>query len=219
MAAFRRALEQGYGIELDVHLMADGTLAVIHDSSLMRTAGSDTLIEDLSAADLCCYHLEETDETIPTLGQVLKLFQGKAPLIVELKSTKSNYAALTKAACDLLESYSGAYCIESFDPRCIFWLRKNRPHIIRGQLTEDFVHNPLSPLPLALKFIMTHQIANFLTQPDFVAYKFSHRKTLSNFFVRKFWGVQGVTWTVTSQQDLDIAEKEGWIPIFESFTP
>ena len=34
MAAFRRAIENGYGAELDVHLMKDGRLAVIHDASL-----------------------------------------------------------------------------------------------------------------------------------------------------------------------------------------
>ena len=39
MAAFRASLAKGYGIELDVHLMADGNLAIIHDSVLKRTAG------------------------------------------------------------------------------------------------------------------------------------------------------------------------------------
>lgn len=219
IAAFRAALEGGYGIELDVHLMKDGTLAIIHDASLKRTAGADVKIEDLSAEDLPRYFLEGTWETIPTLPQVLSLFDGKAPLIIELKPMIGNHAELTQAVCDLLSGYQGAYCIESFDPRCIFWLRKNRPDIIRGQLTEDFVHNPRSPLPMVLKFIMTHQMANFLTLPDFVAYKFSDRKTISNTLVRQFWGVQGVTWTVTSQRDLDIAEKEGWIPIFEGFRP
>ena len=58
MAAFQRALEQGYGIELDIHLMKDGNLAVIHDSSLLRTAGVDVRIENLSAEELPNYPLE-----------------------------------------------------------------------------------------------------------------------------------------------------------------
>ena len=37
MAAFKAALDHGYGIELDVHLLKDGNLAVIHDSLLNRT--------------------------------------------------------------------------------------------------------------------------------------------------------------------------------------
>lgn len=219
MAAFQDALAGGYGIELDVHLMKDGTLAVIHDPSLKRTAGVDVQIEELTAEDLCKYPLEGTQETIPTFCQVLELFDGKAPMIIELKPQGGNHAALTKAVCDLLDTYQGVYCIESFDPRCVAWLKKHRPDIIRGQLTEDFVGNPRSTLPLALKFVLTHQLENFLILPDFVAYKFADRKTLSNTLVRKLWGVQGVTWTITSQSDLDIAVKEGWIPIFEGFRP
>ena len=34
LEAFRRAVNAGYGSELDVHLLADGHLAVIHDSLL-----------------------------------------------------------------------------------------------------------------------------------------------------------------------------------------
>ena len=37
MVAFAAAKNAGYGIELDIHLMRDGNLAVIHDSSLKRT--------------------------------------------------------------------------------------------------------------------------------------------------------------------------------------
>ena len=218
MAAFRSALEGGYGIELDIHLLRDGNLAVIHDASLKRTAGADVHIEDLSTEDLSSYKLEGTDETIPTFRQVLDLFAGKAPLIVELKPVGNNAAALCQAACDMLADYEGAYCIESFDPRCIAWLKKNRPQIIRGQLSENFCKGKgtLSPL---LKFVMTHHLELFLVLPDFVAYKFADRKTLGNVIARKFWGAQGVTWTLRSQQDFDTAVKEGWLPIFEGFRP
>ena len=59
MAAFRAALENGYGIELDVHLLADGNLAVIHDASLKRTTGQDALIEDLTTEDLKTCFLDD----------------------------------------------------------------------------------------------------------------------------------------------------------------
>ena len=62
MEAFRLALEKGYGIELDVHLMKDGNLAVIHDPSLKRTADADVFIEDLTTEELKEYHLEGTQE-------------------------------------------------------------------------------------------------------------------------------------------------------------
>lgn len=218
MHSFRLALEHGYGIELDIHLMKDGKLAVIHDASLKRTAGADVKIEDLTTEDLQNYRLEGTDQQIPLFSQVLELFGGKAPLIVELKAERGNHAALCEAACELLRSYDGPYCLESFDPRCIAWLKKHRPELIRGQLTEDFLAGK-GPLPWVIKFALTTQILNFTTCPDFIAYKFADRKRLGNTICRKFWGIQGVTWTIRSQEDFDTAVKEGWIPIFENFEP
>lgn len=219
MAAFRAALEKGYGIELDVHLLADGNLAVIHDSSLKRTTGAEGKIEELTTEQLQNYHLEGTDETIPTFRQVLDLFDGKAPLIVELKATGSNAAAVTEATCKMLDSYKGAYCLESFDPRCVYWLKKNRPDLIRGQLTENFFATKTSTLPWYLKLVLSTQLMNFLVVPHFVAYRFRDRKNLGNFLVRKLWGTQGVTWTLRSPQDHETAVKEGWIPIFENYEP
>ena len=65
--AFRRAVQCGFGAELDVHLMKDGHLAVIHDASLLRTAGADVLVEDLTAEELKQYRLEGTEHHIPLL--------------------------------------------------------------------------------------------------------------------------------------------------------
>ena len=219
MAAFKAALDHGYGIELDIHLLADGNLAVIHDSALKRTTGQDGNVEDLTTEQLVNYKLEGTEETIPTFRQLLDLYDGKAPLIVELKPVKGNHAALCEAACKMLDSYNGVYCLESFDPRCIHWLKKNRPDLIRGQLTEDFVHNTKSPLHPVLKFILTHQLENFLCRPDFIAYKFRDRKTISMTLCKKLWKLETVTWTLVSKEEYDTAVAEGWIPIFENFIP
>ncbi len=216
MAAFRAARDAGYGMELDVHLMADGNLAVIHDSSLKRTAGADMCIEEMTADQLCDYPLEGTDETIPLLSQVLDYVQGKVPLIIELKSHNDNYAQLCRTACDCLRGYEGPFCIESFDPRCIAWLRKHRKDIIRGQLTENFFRSK-STLPWLVKFAMRHQLLNVFTRPDFVAYRFADRKTISNLICRKLWGVLGVSWTIRRREDFDTAVAEGWLPIFEGF--
>ena len=219
MEAFRLALEGGYGIELDVHLMKDGQLAVIHDASLLRTAGVDVKIEDLTTADLANYTLEGTEQTIPLFSQVLELFAGKAPLIVELKAERGNHAALSQAVCDLLDSYEGPYCLESFDPRVLRWLKKNRRCRCRGQLAENFLRNKKSKLPWILKFLLTHQLENFLVVPDFVAFRFADRHLLGIWIARHLWGAQCVGWTITTQEDYDQCLKEGWLPIFEGFRP
>lgn len=219
MEAFQKAKNAGYGVELDVHLLTDGNLAVIHDSQLDRTTGADGCVEDLTTEQLKKYHLENSDETIPEFRQVLDLFAGQAPLIVELKCERNNYSQLCEAACKMLDDYDGMFCMESFDPRCVYWLRKNRPDIIRGQLTENYFASPNSKLPWYLKFALKNQMLNFLTLPDFVAYRFYDRKTVSNVLCRKLWGVQGVSWTLKNSQEYDTALSEGWMPIFEGFEP
>ena len=219
MEAFRLALEGGYGIELDVHLMKDGKLAVIHDASLLRTAGVDVKIEDLTTEDLSNYTLEGTDQRIPLFDEVLELYAGKAPIIVELKAEHGNHAALAEAVCERMDEYEGAYCLESFDPRVTLWLKKNRPCKCRGQLGENYLRATTAKIPGILKFLLTHQLENFLVVPDFVAFRFSDRKLLGVWMARHLWGAQGVTWTIKSQEDYDTAVKEGWLPIFEGFRP
>lgn len=218
LAAFSVAKKCGYGMELDVHLLKDGSLAVTHDHSLKRCAGADIQIEDLTAQDLAQYPLEGTGEIIPLLSQVLELVDGAVPLIVELKSTKENYKALCETTCDLLSGYQGLYCVESFDPRCIYWLRKHRNSVMRGQLVDNLFKTG-SKLPWLLKFLLRHQMLNLFSKPDFIAYDFEDRKTLSNFICRKIWGMQGVTWTICNTDDYNTAVKEGWIPIFENIVP
>lgn len=107
MAAFRRAVEHGFGAELDVHLMADGNLAVVHDSSLKRVCGADVFIEDLTAEDLKDYPLMGTAERIPLFRDVLALFEGKTPLVIELKVERGNANALTDRVMAALEGGTG----------------------------------------------------------------------------------------------------------------
>jgi hypothetical protein len=119
----------------------------------------------------------------------------------------------------MLDGYCGAYCLESFDPRCIYWLRKNRPDLIRGQLTENYFKSKSVKIPWILKFLLRSQMLNFLLRPDFVACRYSDRKCLSNLLAEKLWNTQSVTWTLKSQEEFDTAIKENRIPIFEGFYP
>ena len=217
MSAFQAALEAGYGVELDVHLLKDGNLAVMHDSSLMRTAGADLRLEDMTSKELSEYRLLGSGESIPLFCDVLSLFDGKAPLIVELKCVDGNHAALCAAACQMLEAYGGLYCMESFDPRAVAWLRKNKPQICRGQLSENWMPKKI-PLPGILKWALTYHISNVYTRPDFIAYKYADRKAFGTDICRKWLGLAGVSWTLRSREEYDTAVSEGWIPIFENFT-
>lgn len=219
LEAFRRAVDKGYGIEFDVHLLSDGELAIIHDSSLLRTAGVDVKVEDLKSEDLKNYFLEGTAETIPTLEKTLSLVDGKTPLIIELKTSGNNVNDLCERVYETLKEYSGAYCIESFDPRCLYWFYKNKPEVIRGQLSENYYKSKTTKAPFVIKFLMTGLFTNFLTRPDFIAYKFSDRATISNKICTKVWKMQSVGWTITDENNINKAKLENVFPIFEDIYP
>ena len=216
LAAFKKAIEHGYGAELDIHLMKDGNLAVIHDSSLLRTAGADVMIEDLTAEDLKDYRLEGTDEKIPLFEEVLELFDGKTPLIVELKAARGNHNVLTSAACAVLDKYNVTYCIESFDPRCLVWLKNNRPDIIRGQLSGNMTKEKTGYNPV-LMWALKHLLTNFTTVPDFIAYDHRYRDIGELKLCRVLYGVQEFAWTVRSAEKAAELEKDGCFLIFEKF--
>lgn len=218
LAAFKAAVDSGYGAELDVHLLKDGNLAVIHDSSLLRTTGAEGIIEDLNIEDLKKYNLEGTKETIPTFEEVLNLFENRTPLIIELKAYKNNAAELCDAACKVLDNYKGDFCIESFDPRCIKWFKKYRPHIKRGQLSQNFLKSPSGKGKVA-DFILTSLFFNWLTRPHFVAHKFADMDSFWYRAYMKMFKPQGAAWTLRTKEDFDEAKKRGLITIFEGFNP
>src|SRR5690606_10174328 len=87
--AFKLAVEHNYGIELDVRLTRDRVPVVFHDNSLNRACGVDKLVSEVNFDELSKYRLFNSTETIPSFEEVLKIIDGKVPLIVELKSTNN----------------------------------------------------------------------------------------------------------------------------------
>lgn len=102
LAAFRAAAELPvYGVELDVHLTKDGRVVVIHDEKINRTTNGkgyvkDMTLEELQSFDAGSWFSEEwADETIPTLGEVLDVFQDTSHrLNIEIKSDVFPYDSL-----------------------------------------------------------------------------------------------------------------------------
>jgi len=217
LPAFQRAVEYGFGAELDVHLTADKQLVVVHDSDLRRLCGKELIVEDLTMSQLRECPILGTAETPPLFEDVLKVFEGKTPLIVEIKTYRKNHAEVTPAVCAMLDRYNARYCIESFDPFCVGWLKKNRPEICRGQLSENFgSKKEFSPI---LRYMLTNLMFGWLNCPDFIAYKFADRSLGAVDRCRKKYGVQEVSWTLRTPEDLNKAEAIGSIPIFERFIP
>ena len=232
LAAFRRARELGFGVELDVHLTRDGELAVIHDSSIERMCGRPGIVEGMTLAELRECRLAGTDERIPTFAEALDVFacdptgesELPAPVIVELKTYGGNHAALCEKAMACLDDHLVRYCAESFDPRAVAWLRRNRPDVVRGQLAKNFMAlgpnaDTASVLPLYERVGGTLLLGNAAGRPDFVAYKFDDRRNPAVRLTCDVLGAHYVGWTIRSQADLDACEAAGGVAIFEGFIP
>ncbi len=166
--AFEAAAQIGYGVELDVHITRDNHIVVFHDDDLMRVCGVEGRVEDMTLADLSRVKLCDTDYGIPLLTEVLGAINGRSPLIVELKRGARN-RELCRRTYDILKSYNGRWCIESFDPGIVLWFRVHAPEVLRGQLA-------CSPREMAKDtsrlnaFIVGNVLTNFLTRPQFIAY-------------------------------------------------
>ena len=220
MAAFQRAIDHGFGAELDVHLMADGNLAVVHDSDLTRVCGKKTHIEDLTAAELKNYPLMGTEETIPLLREVLALFEGRTPLVIELKVERGNANALTDAVMKALEGWNGTFCVESFHPAALLRLKERYPWVIRGQLSQNFMKgSETGNLSLPIRLVLTNLLTTAFTRPDFIAYHWKDRGNLSLRWMRALYGVHEMGWTVRDRKTMEALDRDGAVSIFEGFQP
>lgn len=220
LAAFRAAVDHGFGAELDVHLLADGSLAVVHDSDLRRVCGKEVLVEDLTAADLTGCRLQGTEETIPLLRDVLDIFEGKTPLVIELKVERGNAAALTDAVMEQLKDWRGNYCIESFHPGVLLHLKKHYPTVVRGQLSQNFLRaSEVNGLSWPVRVMLTLLLSTAFTRPDFIAYNYKDRACPSLRLMKGLYGVREVGWTIRDRETMERLERENVIPIFEKFVP
>ncbi len=217
LKAFQNAVEQGYGIELDVQLTKDLVAVVLHDYNLRRACGKEVKVAELTYDELSKYTLFQSKEKIPTLREVLDLVGGKVPLIVELKIPWTAGALCTVVA-ELLRNYKGLYCIESFNPFGLIWYKQHQPEVVRGQLATDFIKEKVAGNKLQY-FMLKHLLLNFLSKPDFIAYHHVYKTGLSFTICRKLFRVKTVAWTIQSQEELDRCKDYYELFIFDSFIP
>ena len=215
--AFQRAVQQGYGIELDVQLTTDNRLVVFHDETLQRMCGFDKKLTECSYDELKHYRLAKSDEKIPLFDEVLKVIDGKVPLIVEVKS-EGDWKKTTQLMAERMDSYQGCYCMESFHPFAVKWFKDHRPEIIRGQLSTNYFKDKINRKWYE-KFLLSNLMLNFLTKPDFIAYNHLWKKDFSYTLCRKLFKPENVAWTIKNQKELEEAEKTFDVIIFDSFIP
>lgn len=193
LAAFSRAIEADFPIELDVHLLADGTVVVFHDKTLSRVTDKDGYISKLTKDDLKDIYLCGTKEKIPTFADVLGLVAGKVPILVEIKSD-GKIGDLEKAIWELLKDYKGEYAVQSFNPYSVGWFVHNAPQVLRGQLSCYFKGEKMSRIR---KTVLKKLRFNKISKPDFIAYG---HEDLPNRYVKKT-KLPVLAWTIRNQDE------------------
>jgi glycerophosphoryl diester phosphodiesterase len=211
MASFQNAIIKEYAIELDINMTLDGYLVVFHDQSLKRMTGIKNDITTLNLNEVKRLKLLGTDNNIPTFEDVLMLVDGKVPLMIEVKSNE-RYKELMPKLINLLNKYNGEYVIESFDPRIIYWLKRNAPHIVRGQLAAKNIREVKNRI---LKLALGKMLFNCITKPNFVSYlytevdeKFYKKQKNKKRFV--------AVWTVKSKGEYNKIKNNADMYIFEN---
>ncbi|MEG1426292.1 MAG: glycerophosphodiester phosphodiesterase family protein [Oscillospiraceae bacterium] len=217
MAAFKLAVENGFGMEFDLQLSLDGYVVIHHDNNLKRICGVDRLISQLTLEELSKLHLSGTEQGIPLLTDVLEAVAGSTPLIIELKGY-GNTKELCEKSWEILKNYTGLYCVESFDPFIVEWFRENHPEVVRGQLMAHFRAGE-NGLNLFTAFFARNLFTNSFTRPDFEAYDYTSRMNISLRVARSLFHMQEVSWTIRDPQAYDQCKREQCLCIFEGFDP
>ena len=216
MAAFRKAVEAGLGIELDVQVTKDGVPVIFHDFNLDRVCKAEGKITDCTYEELQTYTLCDSSEKIPKFSDFLEMVDGRVPLIVEIKAETANVSACGVIDA-LLRAYRGSYCIESFNPMVLWWFRRHHGGVVRGQLSSNFRRE--GEYWNILYFAMTHLLFNFLTKPDFIAYNHKFSEEPGRRICRRLYRHPAAAWTVRSEKDLQALKGKYDVFIFDSFLP
>ena len=215
--AFKLAVERGYGIELDVQLTKDDIPVVFHDANLKRVCGVDKKVKELNLEELQYLKLFKSNEHIPLFTDVLKIIDGKMPVIVEFK-TKGSDTNVCDIVAPILDNYQGIYCVESFDPLTVRWYKKNRPQVIRGQLSTNYIKGGVKN-DRFLNLMLQNLLFNIITKPDFIAFNHVYGNMLSFNISRKLYKVPTFAFTICSREEL-IGNKDRFdYFIFEGFEP
>ena len=214
LRAFSDAVKKGFGIEIDLHMTNDGEIVVFHDDDLERICGKKGSIMETGSDEIRELRLSGTDERIPFLSDVLSMVDGKVPILVEIKFEKSAKAICSRVD-EIMRTYSGRYYIQSFDPRCLIWYRRNRRDIKRGQLVEFFSRNG-TRLNRALEYVLRSMVMNLFSRPNFISYNIKDAEEALSFrIIRKLFRPRIAYWVVRDKKTAAELQEKDHIVLFE----
>lgn len=191
LQAIKKARDKGYIVEIDIHLTKDNKIVVFHDYNTKRITGKNLIIEDSTYKELNNQNILH----IPLLEEVLDLVDKKVPLLIEIKQL-NKVGQLENTLMDILKNYQGKYAIQSFNPKVLYWFKKNYPNIIRGQLSYQYNNKNI---PKIEKFILKNMLFNFITKPNFISYKYNELSLDKILKYKKKYIILG--WTIKEEKE------------------
>ncbi len=218
LGAFQRAVDHNYAIELDVRILADGTLVVHHDEKIARTTGADGYLKNMTWEEIAPLKVLGSEFGIPKVQQVLDLVDGRVPILFDIKNfSRKQVGTLESNLCGMLENYKGSFAVEAFNPFVLLWFKENHPEIKRGIISSSFKDKDNSEVKVSslVAYFLRRLKFNKKIQPHFVSYEWTD---LTNRFVRKC-RLPILAWTLTSQEDYMKIVKYADNIIFENFEP
>ncbi len=208
--AFKKAIDNKYLIELDVRLTKDKKLVVFHDGNLKRVCGVNKRVKDLTYRELLKYNLFDTTLKVPLFSDVIKLVNGRVPILIETKY-HNRYGVLEKILINELSNYKGLYAIQSFYPMSLLWLKRNTKDIPIGLLSSNF-KNDLNRLK---SIIGKTLILDLFFKTDFISYDV--KGLPNNYLSYKRNKKKIVIWTIKNKKDYDLARQYTDSLICENF--
>ena len=189
--AIRKAVKKGYTVEIDIHLTKDNRLVVFHDYNTKRITKEDLVIENHTYKEINNQKIIH----IPLLEEVLKIVNGKVPLLIEIKQNRK-VGKLEQELVNTLKNYKGDYAIQSFNVKTIYWFKKHYPNILRGQLSSN---HQKAKIFFVKKYFLKKMLFNFLTKPNFISYNYKELTIKEIKKLKKKYIVLG--WTIKTKTE------------------
>ena len=214
LEAFALAAELGAdGVELDVHLSADGELIVIHDETVDRTTDGSGLVCRMTLDELKALNANNhmggllAVNRIPTLAEVYELLKPTPLMInVEIKTDAMLYDGLCEklAALEHEMGMEGRIIYSSFNHNTILEMKSVNPAAKTGLLYVEALAYPWAYAELVGADALHPDKLSPLVYPEMIAQCNEH-------------GIETNIWTVNGAEEMEALMRSGATSIITNY--
>jgi glycerophosphoryl diester phosphodiesterase len=188
------------GVELDVHVCKSGEVVIAHDFSLMRTAGVNKEIEELTLDELKTIDVgsfkgaQFSDVRVPLLEDLLGTYGNRFVYDIELKvkGGKIN-TELCRKTLDVIRkcNVQSSVMVSSFNPFALGKFGRISKHAM--PTADIFSH--AEDVPRSLR----NGAGHFISHSSYLKPKYLQ---VDEAFFSSHWDLPVITWTVNTAEDV-----------------